>query len=168
MSATYLSTLCLGVAVLVLLVAAVSQAYARRVPNGFTIPAVIAGWALSVYIDVGRHAAWPGPAFQASFVAAFVALAIMLPLYRSGRLGAGCIKAQMAFGAWAGCALPLVTSLTLTASATVAGLAFSCLLLRNVAADLSEEERRDYRFPAQVTITAVTALSAVASWIVLR
>ena len=156
-----------AVGVVVLSIAAVSQAYARRVPNVLTLPAILAGWAYSLHIDVASHAMWPGPAFQASFIGSFAALLIMLPFYRIHSLGAGCVKSQTAFGAWMGCALPLLPSLALTARATVTSLMFTYFVAIRVAAGKSpNEERSHYEFPAQITITIVTAVSVLACWIV--
>ena len=47
-------------------------------------------------------------------------------LYKFG-LGAGCLKAQMAFGAWVGCALPWETALIVTVATTLWACAFVVL-----------------------------------------
>jgi hypothetical protein len=88
----------------------------------------------------------------------------MLPLYSRHRLGAGCIKTQMAFGAWAGCALPFPYAQALIATSTIGGLLFTYFVLRMVVAEKEPDELRRYDFPAQATISAVTAVSALAIW----
>jgi Flp pilus assembly protein protease CpaA len=153
-----------GIAILSL--AALSQALARRVPNVLTLPALVAGWLFAMYADATGHAAWPGPAFQASFLGTFLALLIMLPIYRTRRLGAGCVKAQMAFAAWACGAMPLVPALAFIASATIGGLAVTFALLRLTVVDMPDERRHNYAFPAQVTMTVVALVGVIACWMV--
>ncbi|MBI2826107.1 MAG: prepilin peptidase [Planctomycetia bacterium] len=150
----------------ILSLAAVSQAVARRVPNVLTLPAIAAAWLFAIHADRAGHAAWPGPAFQASFLGTVLALLIMLPIYRTGRLGAGCVKAQMAFAAWASSAMPLVPALALVASATIGGLAVTFAYLRLAVVDMSDDRRYGYEFPAQVTMTVVAAIGVVACWMI--
>src|SRR5262245_43540911 len=96
-----------AVGVAILSLAAVSQVVARRVPNVLTLPAILTGWVFALYLDASHRALRPEHAL-ASLSGTFLALLIMLPFYNARGLGAGCVKAQMAFGAWIGCALPLV------------------------------------------------------------
>jgi prepilin signal peptidase PulO-like enzyme (type II secretory pathway) len=149
-----------------LVLAAVLQAFANRVPNALTIPAILAGWLFPFYAGATHRALGAGAMLQASVFASLLALIILLPWYRTRGLGAGCVKAQMAFGAWTGCALPLLPALVLTASATIAGIVFSCLLLRMTVAEMPEEEQQNYLFPAQITISAVAVAGVLVCWII--
>ena len=88
----------------ILAVAALAQVIVRRVPNVLTLPAILAGWAFAAYVDANQPALEPAHALQASLLGTFLALAIMWPFFYTQRLGAGCVKAQMAFAAWAGVA----------------------------------------------------------------
>ena len=150
----------------VLSIAAVSQAVLRRVPNALTIHATLAGWSFAGYADATHRAVWPGPAFLSSVVGTFLALVIMLPIYKTKRLGAGCVKAQMAFASWMGDALPPAASLALTVVATIAGLAATFALLHLTIPDIPPEKRRNYEFPAQVTMTIVAVGGALACWMI--
>ncbi len=156
--------MCVGVVVMLLIAA--FQAVIHRVPNALTIPAILAGWAFSIHVDASHHAMWPGAAFQASLLGSFLALLILLPLYCNHQLGAGCVKGQMAFGAWIGCALPLLPSLTLAAGSTLAGVFFTYFVFRRKILDIPEEERANYEFPAQITLSIVAAGSVLACWII--
>jgi hypothetical protein len=154
-----------AVGIAILSLAAASQAFARRVPNVLTLPAILSGWMFAIYVDATHRAASPGHALPASLGGSFLALMIMLPVYRKG-LGAGCVKAQMAFAAWISCALPLVLSLALTASATIGGLAVTLMVLHLIAPNIPAETRRNYAFPAQVTMSLVAVVGTVACWMI--
>jgi Flp pilus assembly protein protease CpaA len=154
-----------GVAVAILLAAAASQAAFRRVPNFLTLPAIGAGWLYAAWVDVAHRSAVPTQALEASFLAALAALVIMLPLYSSGMLGAGCLKAQMAFGAWIGSAIPLVPAMALAAASTVGGLLFTFALCLMRAKELVAQGRRGgFEFPAQITISAVAVVGVIVCW----
>jgi Flp pilus assembly protein protease CpaA len=137
----------------VLSIAAVSQLVARRVPNVLTLTAIAGAWLFAISVDAGHRAPLPGPALQASFLDACVALAIMFPIYQTKKLGAGCVKAQMAFAAWVGCAIPLAPSLAFVACATIGGMVFTFASACLIAEDL--RSRRVYEFPAQVTMSVI-------------
>jgi len=153
-----------AVAVAILLVAAVSQAALRRVPNLLTLPAIGAGWLYAAWVDAACRSTVPTQGLEASFSAALLALFIMLPIYSSGMLGAGCLKAQMAFAAWIGSAMPLVPAMALAAVSTIGGLAFTFALCLMKAKDLAAQGRRNYEFPAQITISAVAIVGVVVCW----
>lgn len=154
------------VAVAILSLAALSQVFARRVPNALTLPAILAGWAFAGFVDARspQPAPWPEHALVASLLGTFLALLIMLPAYGGRGLGAGCVKAQMAFAAWVGIALPLGLAMGLVLCATLGGLAVTFGLINLLAANLSAAQRSDYQFPAQVTMTGVSVVGAIACW----
>jgi Flp pilus assembly protein protease CpaA len=153
-----------GIAILTL--AALSQALAGRVPNVLTLPAIVAAWIFASYLDRTAQATWPGPAFWSSFLGTFAALLIMLPIYRTQRLGAGCVKAQMAFAAWICAALPLAPALVFIAAATIGGLAITFALVHLIVRDFADEQQSNYAFPAQITMTIVAVVGVVACWMI--
>jgi hypothetical protein len=97
-----------------------------------------------------------------SSMAGTVAGAVMLlKAYKLG-LGAGCLKAQMAFGAWVGCAMGLETTLLTVVFATLQGQVVLILthivvsrLRGNPSNDFigAEQGSADAMLPAQTTLT---------------
>lgn len=151
------------VAVTILVLAALAQIFAWRVPNILTLPALLAGWVYALYVSVSGGS--PQYALLSSLLGAAVTLLIMLPAYIRRGLGAGCIKAQMAFAAWLGAAVPLVPALTVIASVTLVGLAVSFALLYLTAADVPDDEQQAYEYPAQVATTLVALIGTLALWL---
>ncbi len=139
----------LGIAVLVMLIAAVLQFTRQNVPNVLTLTAILAGWVVGGLIsaDIGIPSA--GGGLGASIAATVVALVISIPFYARLELGAGCVKAQMAFSAWIGCAVgfPSVMMLTVVC-ALVANIATYAIAWCCVVVPVSDEPAP---FPAQVT-----------------
>lgn len=76
-----------------LIVAAVIDGYALKVPNWITYPMVFSGWAYS-----GICYGWEGLGW--SLVGTIVGLALLLPLYSIGGMGAGDVKLLAGVGAW--------------------------------------------------------------------
>ncbi|MBX3411837.1 MAG: prepilin peptidase [Pirellulales bacterium] len=76
-----------------LIVAAVIDGYALKVPNWITYPMVFSGWAYS-----GIAFGWEGLGW--SLVGTIVGLALLLPLYSIGGMGAGDVKLLAGVGAW--------------------------------------------------------------------
>ena len=78
-----------------LVVAAVIDGYKLKVPNWLTFPLIISGWAFSA-ISFG----WVGLGW--SLVGTLVGLALLLPAYAIGGMGAGDVKLLAGVGAWIG------------------------------------------------------------------
>lgn len=76
-----------------LVVAAVIDGYALKVPNWITYPLVFSGWAYS-----GIAYGWEGLGW--SLLGTLVGLALLLPLYSIGGMGAGDVKLLAGVGAW--------------------------------------------------------------------
>ena len=77
----------------VLVVAAVIDGWKLKVPNWITFPFVISGWILSaVYLG------WAGLGW--SLFGTAVGLALLLPAYAIGGMGAGDVKLLAGVGAW--------------------------------------------------------------------
>lgn len=76
-----------------LVVAAVIDGIQLKVPNWITFPMIIAGWAYSF-----AYFGWAGLGW--SLLATVVGLALLLPLYAIGGMGAGDVKLLAGIGAW--------------------------------------------------------------------
>jgi prepilin peptidase CpaA len=77
----------------VLIVAAVIDGLKLKVPNWITLPLVISGWIYSTYYFGIAGLGW-------SLVGTAVGLALLLPAYAIGGMGAGDVKLMAGVGAW--------------------------------------------------------------------
>jgi len=77
----------------VLVVAAVIDGWKLKVPNWITFPLVIGGWTYSAVCFGAEGLAW-------SLLGTVVGLALLLPLYSIGGMGAGDVKLLAGVGAW--------------------------------------------------------------------
>jgi prepilin peptidase CpaA len=77
----------------VLIVAAVIDGWKLKVPNWITFPLVMAGWVYST-----ASFGWEGLAW--SLLGTAVGLALLLPAYAIGGMGAGDVKLLAGVGAW--------------------------------------------------------------------
>lgn len=76
-----------------LVVAAVIDGWKLKVPNWVTYPMVISGWVYST-----TYYGWEGLAW--SLVGTVVGLALLMPAYAIGGMGAGDVKLLAGVGAW--------------------------------------------------------------------
>jgi prepilin peptidase CpaA len=76
-----------------LVIAAVIDGWKLKVPNWITFPLIAAGW---VYSTV--YFGWPGLGW--SLLGTTVGLALLLPAYAIGGMGAGDVKLLAGIGAW--------------------------------------------------------------------
>jgi Flp pilus assembly protein protease CpaA len=147
-----------------MLVAAVVNARTLRVPNLLSMPATVAGWLTALLMSCSLGIPSEGGGIVASFVATAVALVLLIPFYATGWLGAGCVKTQMAFGAWVGCALAPIPAALLTGLGTLAGGALSAvgaLVYSRASQSREAEDPRSHLFPAQVTLSLGSIVGAV-------
>ena len=83
----------------VLIVAAVIDGYQLKVPNWLTYPMILSGWAYSM-----AAFAWDGmPWYEGlgwSLLGTVVGLALLMPAYAIGGMGAGDVKLLAGVGAW--------------------------------------------------------------------
>ncbi len=77
----------------VLIVAAIIDGWKLKVPNWITFPFVVGGWIYST-----AYFGWEG--FGWSLVGTCVGLALLLPAYAIGGMGAGDVKLLAGVGAW--------------------------------------------------------------------
>ena len=78
-----------------LIVAAVIDGWKLKVPNWLTFPMVISGWVASTLLFGWAGLGW-------SLVGTAVGLALLLPAYAIGGMGAGDVKLLAGVGAWIG------------------------------------------------------------------
>lgn len=78
-----------------LVVAAVIDGIQLKVPNWITFPMIIAGWIYSFAYFGAEGLGW-------SFLGTVVGLALLLPPYAVGGMGAGDVKLLAGIGAWVG------------------------------------------------------------------
>ncbi len=78
---------------IVLIVAAVIDGIQLKVPNWLTFPMIVSGWVYS-----GVAFGWEGLLYSLAGTAA--GLALLLPLYAIGGMGAGDVKLLAGVGAW--------------------------------------------------------------------
>ncbi|MGL4513585.1 MAG: A24 family peptidase [Lacipirellulaceae bacterium] len=79
-----------------LIVAAVIDGLQLKVPNWITFPMIVSGWAYSYALS--PYAGWEGLAY--SLIGTVVGLALLLPAYAIGGMGAGDVKLMAGIGAW--------------------------------------------------------------------
>jgi prepilin peptidase CpaA len=80
-----------------LVVAAVIDGWQLKVPNWITFPMIVAGWIYSATCVAG-YPWWEGLLY--SLIGTVVGLALLLPAYAIGGMGAGDVKLLAGVGAW--------------------------------------------------------------------
>jgi prepilin peptidase CpaA len=108
-----------------LIVAAVIDGYKLKVPNWITFPMIISGWAVSA-----ASFGWEGLGW--SLVGTAVGLALLLPAYLIGGMGAGDVKLLAGVGAWVG---GTITLYAFCVSAIVGGVIAVVMVLYRHAWD---------------------------------
>jgi len=84
------------VVTLTLVVAAVIDGLKLKVPNWITFPMIISGWIYSATLS--SYAGWEGLMY--SLAGTVVGLALLMPAYAIGGMGAGDVKLLAGVGAW--------------------------------------------------------------------
>lgn len=79
-----------------LVVAAVIDGLKLKVPNWITFPMIISGWIYSATLS--PYAGWEGLMY--SLIGTAVGLALLMPAYAIGGMGAGDVKLLAGVGAW--------------------------------------------------------------------
>src|SRR5690606_2437797 len=82
-----------------LVVAAVIDGWKLKVPNWLTFPMIITGWLYSTWAAEAQQMAW----YQGlgwSLLGTAIGLALLLPAYAIGGMGAGDVKLMAGVGAW--------------------------------------------------------------------
>ncbi len=84
------------VVTITLIVAAVIDGMKLKVPNWITFPMIISGWIYSTAFS--PYAGWEGLVY--SLIGTVVGLALLMPAYAIGGMGAGDVKLLAGVGAW--------------------------------------------------------------------
>ena len=84
------------VVTITLIVAAVIDGLQLKVPNWITYPMIISGWLYSAFLS--PYSGWEG--LWLSLIGTAVGLAVLLPAYAIGGMGAGDVKLMAGVGAW--------------------------------------------------------------------
>ena len=79
-----------------LVVAAVIDGLQLKVPNWITFPMILSGWVYSYTLS--EYPGWEGLVY--SLIGTAVGLALLLPAYAIGGMGAGDVKLMAGIGAW--------------------------------------------------------------------
>jgi prepilin peptidase CpaA len=90
-----------------LLASAVIDFWKLKVPNWLTFPMILSGWGYGALVSFDAvDTIYPdgsmGGHFGASLALTGIGLALLLPVYAIGGMGAGDVKMQMGYGAWIG------------------------------------------------------------------
>jgi Flp pilus assembly protein protease CpaA len=141
-----------------MLIAAVVNArtYEYRVPNLLSFPAIVSGWLVALAISASIEIPSRGGGLVPSVAGSAVGFFLLIPFYKGGWLGAGCVKMQMAFGAWVGCAVGLPAAVLVTGLATVAGGLITAIGAAYLVLRLRSQEEVivwSHLFPAQITLS---------------
>jgi len=83
-----------------MILSAVIDWWLFKVPNKLTFPLILGGWALGLANNFGLDAGQGG--IGTALAGTFLGLALILPIYAIGGMGAGDCKMTMGFGAWIG------------------------------------------------------------------
>ena len=98
-----------------MIVAAVIDGWKLKVPNWITFPMIASGWIYSA--GFSDYAGWQG--LWLSLLGTAVGLAVLLPAYAIGGMGAGDVKLMAGVGAWM---WGMVTLYSFAVSALVGGV----------------------------------------------
>lgn len=98
-----------------LVVAAVIDGLQLKVPNWITFPMIASGWVYSATLS--PYAGWEGLTY--SLIGTAVGLALLLPAYAIGGMGAGDVKLMAGIGAWV---WGTVTAYSFAVSAIIGGV----------------------------------------------
>ena len=90
-----------------------------KVPNYLTFPLIVSGWLLGLANNFGLEAGHGG--IGAAFLGTALGLALLLPIYAIGGMGAGDVKMTMGFGSWIGAFYGLPQGLWIITYAFCAG-----------------------------------------------
>jgi prepilin peptidase CpaA len=109
------------VVTITLIVAAIIDGLKLKVPNWITFPMILSGWVYSVTLS--PYAGWEGLMY--SVLGTIVGLALLLPAYAIGGMGAGDVKLLAGVGAW----VWSTTTLYAFAISTIVGAIIAILMV---------------------------------------
>lgn len=115
LGARFAETWPVWVVTITLIVAAIIDGMKLKVPNWITFPMIASGWIYCAAFS--PYAGWEG--LGLSLFGTAVGLAVLMPAYAVGGMGAGDVKLMAGIGAWVG---PTVTLYAFAVSAIVGGV----------------------------------------------
>ena len=127
---------------LYLLVAGYLELKTYRVPNKLTYAAI--GLALAFALVAGVIAPERSGSIGSALLGMLLGGAILIPFYAKGILGAGCVKAQAACGAWIGAGLAITTCLKFVLIATIVAAIVGAVCFAVTYAKRKREALRPY------------------------
>ena len=137
---------------IVLVLAAVIDGFELRVPNWVTFPMIVSGW---VYSSMAMG--WEGLGW--SLVGTAVGLALLLPAYAIGGMGAGDVKLLAGVGAW----MHGAHTFYAFCAGTVIG-AVLAVIMASVRGGLGKHSRQFWSITCEIlTVRDPNALSAIAA-----
>src|SRR3954452_24658991 len=83
-----------------MLAAAIIDWWKFKVPNKLTFPIILSGWLLGLANNFGLEAG--AGRLGSALAGTFLGMALLLPIYALGGMGAGDVKMTMGFGSWIG------------------------------------------------------------------
>src|SRR3974390_209958 len=85
-----------------MIAAAVIDYWKFKVPNKLTFPLILSGWLLGLLNQFTLIPHGGAGGIGSALVGTMVAMALLLPVYSIGGMGAGDVKMTMGFGSWIG------------------------------------------------------------------
>jgi prepilin peptidase CpaA len=85
-----------------MVLAAVIDGWALKVPNWLTMPLILSGWALGALHDFHVPVDGGTGGFGMAVICTLLGFVLLFPMLAIGGVGAGDVKMQMGFGAWVG------------------------------------------------------------------
>lgn len=83
-----------------MLLAAIIDGWAYKVPNWVTLPLVLSGWMIGILHDCNTTWVAGTGGFQSAFWGTMLGFGLLFPILAIGGVGAGDVKMQMGWGAW--------------------------------------------------------------------
>lgn len=141
-----------------LLIAGFWELKTWRVPNALTFSAIIAAFVFVVI--AGAVAPERNGTLFTAFMGMLIGFALMLPHYVGGYLGAGCVKAQAAFGAWVGAGLSGWPSFMFVAYGTIgAGIVLSIVQKYRLSKMAENDEPQEFHAQLPISLGAALGLA---------
>ena len=116
-----------------LVVAAVIDGFKLKVPNWITFPMIVSGWIYSATLS--PYAGFEGLTY--SLIGTAVGLALLMPAYAIGGMGAGDVKLLAGVGAWV---WGTVTLYAFAVSAVLGGIIAVCMVLAGKSWDKHQNQ----------------------------
>lgn len=147
-----------------LLVAGYFELKTYRVPNALVLSSLLLAIGFAIVAQVMEPGRTGGIA--TSLLGMLLGGALLIPIYIKGALGAGCVKAQAAFGAWVGAGLGLSQCLSVMLIATLVAVVFASAAWffayqQRKNQDVSQQDKTQILLHGQLPLSIGTMLGVV-------